>query len=431
MKKFVVCTVALILSQAASAGPKLEGGDIKWADETFTGSVAYHDGRVYGFGDNESGTEGLVRAYTAKNGRLRWEQRFTALFFAPSQIIVTDDMVYVVGAKNDGAETGIDWFIAAMDADDGELEWQKTIAAPGAGFANSVAASGDNIVVVGGEFLTDDFGGPSRFVARGFDADDGDLEWEDLNPNVGASFGDKAVAVMRRDDDDDDDDDDEEDWDDDGGMVLGYGVINNDVNGTDKIVRAYDSESGHILWTTIVDSGRQETGRDFFVVEDGVAYFSFLSFTPGEFPATWQVEAINVHDGSPVWTALKGPVFFQAFGLVIERGELVAVKDCAAYGIDTHDGDTLWETPLFPPDNCFLHPTIAKGRLVTAGFDFSVGEFTVTALDAGDGTQEWITRIPGAFPQAFINQFNFSDSITSGGGLVFVGGSRLTALKVR
>ncbi len=430
MKKLFACAVALIFAQTAFAGPKREAGDIKWADETVTESVSYSSGRVYGVGGDGSGTGILVRAYKANKGRVLWEQRFIASdFFQAQEIFATEELVAVVGFRDDG--NGVDWFIAAMDAEDGELEWQKTIEAPGFGITNSVTVVGETVVVVGSELISEDFVLPAKFVTRAFDADDGHLKWEDINPNLGISFGEKVVGVMRRDDEDDDDDEDDEDYDDDGGIVIAYGQINNNANLTDKLIRAYDVESGHILWTTVVDSGGLELVGPHFVVEDGMGYFSFGSLDFSDFSSSWQVQSLDVRDGSVAWMSPQGGLLTNVSGIAIDRGELIAVTDCITVGIDPSTGDGLWDVPLNAVD-CLIVPAVAKGRAILAAANpDAVAELTVTALDATDGSPEWSVAVPGALPQPFVNSSLYNDSITSGKGLVFVGGTQLTAFKIR
>ncbi len=388
------------------------GGEEVWTSFKATTSVDAQGGKVVGAGlrFTPTGEIAVITAYRAGNGDELWEATIPASgdlpFIVLNQVVIRGNVVVAAGIM--GASS--DWMVAAFDARTGERLWLTTIPSDGFGGANSVTVVNNRVVAAGFQF-EGGFDTPSRFITRGFDLNSGELEWQDIDPRAGSSFADK-VAVVSGDE----------------SLVIAYGIVANPVNAQDKLIRAYNPEDGDIVWTQTIDSGRIEEGLDNFDVHEGVAYFAFTSFDSDPFvDGTWQVRAVDAWTGVPKWTMEMGPGFVD--GLAVLGYQVAGTVNCAVGALESETGAVLWVNGS--GDYCALKPVFARGHIVTAGFSWANFYQNVTAFKASDGEQKWTKDEIGVFNPAFF-EFNTSDSIAQGRGMVFVGGiERLTAYIVR
>ena len=453
----------LVAFLGASPAALTAGGDVAWSNDDPATTVAYHAGKVFAAGIDEFGTfDVVISAYRAKNGKPLWDSIRIPPPASVAQIAAHGN--YVVVAGSIGPFPDGDWFVAAYSIKTGAQRWFTIVPDDTFGAANSLVIIGNRVVVTGtelAEFFPDAALG--YFVTRGFDLKTGELVWTDMDDRFGQSYGDKVVAASGDDDDDDfefdddyalfgrddDDDDDDDDGDDDyeGALAVAWGLVAHPEtgliagpeDGRDQLIRAYNPRNGDIVWSRTIDKRKFEGGVDAFAVQGRVAYFAFNAWDLTRFDEpSGHAGAVDVLTGALLWQLDEenGPPFLD--GLAVQGDRLVVAADCGLFRLDTNTGAILWIAP--PIDSCPFTPTFARGRLVTSGFAFTNFPFqNVSAYTPQDGVQVWTTDLVAEqlLHPAWFN-FNVSDSIVTGRGMVFVGGvavpggfAELRAYKVR
>lgn len=212
--------------------------------EDYALAVAVKGGLVFAGGSatNAAGSHDvLVRAYDALTGDLRWEDQFDRagrFDVVTSQTIAVEGGRLFVGGEASQANGNADWFVRAYDAQTGAFLWQDFFDGGSFDHAVSLAAHGQLLVASG---LTTDAAILRHFTVRAYDAGSGALRWQDQVPIGNAGFfaaTDVGWHVEVQ-----------------GDRVVVGGSIG---DGTDAIrlaVRAYDAQTGALLWHDLVDKG--------------------------------------------------------------------------------------------------------------------------------------------------------------------------------
>src|SRR5579872_870222 len=146
----------------------------------------------------------LVRAYDARTGTLRWEDRFNfgSSFAAVNQIAFAEDddplTVLAVG-RGVTPDFKTEWFIRAYDARTGVFLWQDVL--DGGRFNDGLSVTSHKGRAFVSGFTLDATPASRHFTVRAYDARTGILIWQDRVASGNLSFfgGDAAVQVAAED----------------------------------------------------------------------------------------------------------------------------------------------------------------------------------------------------------------------------------------
>jgi outer membrane protein assembly factor BamB len=224
-------------------------------------SITAKKGRVYAAGHHND--DSLVRAYDGDTGTLLWQDQEHAAGF--TAIGVEKGRVYASGFRNIGL-VGF-FFVRAYDGRTGTLLWQDSFTLAGVEFSGSAAISisGGRVYAVGGSTsgINPGTGVTTDFLVRAYDGDTGVLLWQDNFHGAGFR-GNAALAV------------------DSGGpaassrgherrkAVYVAGVTTSAPHDTQFVVRAYESETGALLWKDEISRPGQNAALEVVVENDRV-----------------------------------------------------------------------------------------------------------------------------------------------------------------
>lgn len=211
-------------------------GVLLWQDRFHGGSVGGYTvistnaGRVFAAAKTSWG-ELLVRAFEARTGVFLWQNRFfpgdawhrRELDFVLG-ILAADGRVFVVANEYGGGS-----FVYAYDARNGLLLWQESRALE----CLSAAAAELGRVFVAGATRGAQCG--EAWVVRAYDTGTGSLLWQDTFDG-GASTWASGLAVG-------------------GGRVFAVGDTWPGTERHHAVVRAYDSQTGNLLWQKQIGAG--------------------------------------------------------------------------------------------------------------------------------------------------------------------------------
>lgn len=180
------------------------------------------------------------------------------------------------------------------------------------------------------------------------------------------------------------------------GYLLGYG--------RDALVRAYETKTGRLLWEDRVNRGVDDFASG--VVTDGrLVYVSGMSVLPGH-GSDWTLRAYEAETGAVVWDT----TWDLAGGSDVPRGTAIAVSngrvflggfatnragntDWVVRAYDASDGALLWHDQRdMAGDTDGAHTLAADNDAVYAGgsgYRGSTATTVLRALDARDGSVLW------------------------------------------
>ena len=309
----------------------------------------------------------------------------------------------------------------------GQLLWQDRL--PGFVFPSDVAVEGDHVVVVGtisdAPFNTTCRCFPTDFLVRVYQAETGDLLWQDRVDN---GFADAARAVII-----------------DGGMVFVGGrtlhahALPGPNSNSDVFVRAYDLGRGTLVWQDQFDRAGHfdEVFLRNIAVDQGRLFVGGRSQSANG-DSDFFVRAYDARTGTFLWQDFfdgGGGLFDVAYSVAADEGRVFgagSTTDAARiqhFTVRAYDGATgglLWmDQQATGAANASLRGTdtaqkiVAQGgRVVAAGAITNAAgtrsQFAVRAYDAGTGAVLW------------------SDLLDTGGGAdvaqwVALAGSRVVA----
>ena len=294
----------------------------------------------------------LVRAYDARTGDLLWEDRFGApdpvgmiQQDRPVSVAAAGNRVYVGGRSRITAGQGPRWIVRAHDAKSGALLWQDVALGPFQSQANSIAIDGDRLVAAG--FLISQLSPLNLdWLVRASDTKTGELLWQDV-VNKGVSSSEMALDLAVSE-----------------GRVFAAGtagatcrfdVVHPD--NCDALIRAYELESGQLLWEDRFDDAPLDEYRSVAAKDD-------LVFATG----------LGANDCDLSGLPTNCDLLVRAYAA--ETGQLVWEDQVDASGTD-EEGSAI---------------AVHGGRVVVAGSRMTAGELflshlVVRAYDAGNGDE--------------------------------------------
>jgi hypothetical protein len=271
-------------------------GVIRWedvADAVYFRAIAAYGPRVF-VGGSRTGTSelgpGYIRAYGAATGEVLWEDTI-GTSAAVQALSASGPSVFVTAVVHDDRDTGFGFLVRAYDAQTGQLRWESR----DDGYAAAITTQGTRVIVAGSLWNTrgdDNPLFPYDPVVRAYDAASGNILWENRQPagDFGGQLG--AVAVRN-------------------GWVVAAGLVANAVTGADILVRAYDVRRGALLWEDQHDGGAG--GEDMTIVTslsiagDRVAVAGSVSTgVDDQFFDQFFVRAYELDSGLPVWEDTQG-----------------------------------------------------------------------------------------------------------------------------
>jgi outer membrane protein assembly factor BamB len=330
----------------------------------------------------------MLNAAARTSGLLLWESSYDAAGFADeARAIATDrGRVYVAGA----AQLPPSQFIVrAHDGRTGELLWQDLPdPAESDGAVNALAAEQGRVYAVGSV--------DGDFCVRAYDGLTGQLLWQESLDMVGLSDAAVAVAVER-------------------GRLYVAGEVTLQLGFPGflgqalSVVRAYDGETGEVLWQDLYDltTVEQATAATTIVAWRGRV------FVGGSRNNLFFLRALNGETGALQWQQTSG--IGRATGIAAGRGFVYATSEgfaVRAYNADT--GAVVWEDTL---DGATGRAVSVAGRHVfVAGVipsDLGPDEgsdFLIRAYDADAGARIWQDQFHGAG-----NRTNLALAVDAGG----------------
>ena len=309
------------------------------------------------------------RDASAGAGDLIWEDRlFLGSHNTLEAIVARGDRVFAAGA---GPFTGgapgrgnADIFVRAYEARTGGLLWTSRWDVSGRDDRPSgLAVEGDRVFVAGSSNLNVTGRSAGGLVVRAYDADTGDVLWEDQCPGNDS----RASAIGAR-----------------AGRVFVTGRCD-----TLFVVRAYDARTGALVWSASGVGGALalEGDRLFVTGSDASGTPLLRSYEAGTGTLAWEVRGV------------AGAVAVEGGAVFVAGGQHVGAFDAST-------GTLLWQDD---PGDFVLAITAGEGRVFVAGLG---NHFLVRAYDAASGELLW-TDQPGGIQ---------GGGITVGGGQAFVAG---------
>jgi len=377
-----------------------ETGGLLWQDQpfdvpdftSFANAIAAHNGRVYVAGRLQGDL--LVRAYDGKTGCLLWQglSDLAGLDDFAQAITIDKGHVYVGGVgtlrrPRPGDPGNTAFLVLAFDAEDGRLLWQNSSEPSGETQSNAVISitAEKDLVYAAGRHNDDS-------LVRAYNGDTGVLLWEDQEHAAGFT----AVGAEQ-------------------GRVYASGFRRNGLVGF-FFVRAYDGRAGTFLWQDFYTLAGIEDSSSAAISISGGRVYAVGSSTSGINPNTgvtadFLVRAYDGDTGALLWQDnFHGAGFRTNVALAVDSEELAAsphrhVRAKAVYvgGFATsapHDtqfvvrayesetGVLLWKDEISRSgQNAALEVVIENDRVYAAGrmtdITDTTGNLFIRAYDAG------------------------------------------------
>jgi outer membrane protein assembly factor BamB len=358
----------------------------------------------------------FVRAHDANTGVTLWEDRVGAPGFNRAQEVAVDaGRVFAAGWLFTPAH-GFDFVVRAYDLNSGAFLWQQRVDRGGFNeFAEAVVAH-DGRVFVAGRVLGAT--GSSDFALFAFDAQTGEPLWESVTDPSGLRLVDIAVALRAQ-----------------GDRVFVAGTIfavdpdsGEDFNLASNalLVRAHDARTGAVAWEEQVPDAMNWYTRS--LAAQGDLLFVAGSMLKSPDNLDFMVRAYDAQTGALVWIDQVDQQVVESATALSATGDrlFVAGWDCDASFFNCHDlvraydaqtGAFLWQDRFNEPGGDVFggiaNPVLEadKGQVFLGGSVLNTEgryEWTIRAYDAKTGTLGWEERIdPGGFfssPNGFASQ---------------------------
>ncbi len=273
--------------------------------------------RVYAVGrglEADGSTAWFVRAYNEGTGALLWSNLFHDSYYDDAvSAAFNDGRLYVSGFTFDIATRLRHFTVRAYDARSGSVLWEDQVPGGLQGFYGSdiaaqIVADGNRVLAAG--VITDDNG--YHFAVRAYDGVTGSLIWNDLvNTGDGADFAQSITLANGN------------------AYVVGQGGAGCSFTSTsncDWLIRAYDENTGALLWSKQVDgNGLDDTANVVLACGDSVIVGGDVETDEQAFYSDWMVQVLNANDGSLSWKDyLPTPgTFAIPVGLAVSGNELL------------------------------------------------------------------------------------------------------------
>jgi len=215
-------------------------GSLLWQDQSDRGSrvqgIATEGQRVYAAGiGSVTGEDFLVRAYDANSGALLWEDLFSAGTFDAALAIATGgSRVYVAGVTLPDFFGPNEWVVRTYDAQTGALIWQDHLNLGGRSSQPfSIQQNNDQLLVVG---QVENTAGNVDFLVRAYSPRDGQLIWENTFDFAGGYDSAQSITIEQ-------------------GRLFVGGTAIDQLGSVFSVVRAYERQTGTLLWQDQFDQG--------------------------------------------------------------------------------------------------------------------------------------------------------------------------------
>jgi glucose dehydrogenase len=361
----------------------------------------------------------LATAPSVAGPTLLWSDRFRTPDGTEIANAVDSDglRVFAAGGSRDAAGRNL-FLVRAYDARSGSLLWQADT--PASGFATAVLAEGDVLFVAGG-----------GIGLKAYDAASGALFWEDHTEVAGRLFLVNSIAAR-------------------GSSVFVAGASqkltgNFDV---DFFVRAYNAQTGVLLWEDLVDKTGRDDVASAVALGAGKVFVAGWSTNAGPLPRGDEesgrdagnsdvlIRAYDAVNGSLLWE----DVFDRAGGddlatSLVVRGRRVVIGgmtetneatgarnfDALVRTYDGATGEVLWHADFDSGPFDFVSSIATKeGRVFAAGQTRNAAgntDMLVQAYDIWTGARLWTDIFDNA------NGADFANAVAAGGRhKVFVAG---------
>jgi hypothetical protein len=314
-------------------------------DRDEANAVAAFNGRVFVAGRSRNTTQDfdlVLRCYDAQTGSLLWQDvhdgssplRHPGKAEAARGIAVGWDGVYVVGLTTN-ANGQFDLLVRAYDPATGRLLWEDVFdLAGGADVASAVALDSGRLVVGG---YGTNAAGNRDFLVRAYDSRTGTLLWQDVYDLAGKDdqvheWSSIAVRDGRA-------------------FVVGYAT--NAAGNKDFLVRAYSLQTGVLAWHDQFDlNGYDDEAHDVTVSNEGVYVGGYgkrlgnklnalvRAYDPQTGALLWQDEFDLARDNDRVHAIVSEPgrVIAGGFGTDSTGKERIYIR-----AFDSRTGLILWE----------------------------------------------------------------------------------------
>jgi outer membrane protein assembly factor BamB len=306
----------------------------------------------------------IAQPAAGQPGTLLWEDRYDASGFEQAFAVATVRGRVVVAGDTSNNPPRRDFLVRAYDGATGALAWQDQVNRGNDDIATGAATDRQRVFVSGTTF-SDETG--YDWILRAYDAETGNLLWEDIFDHVGRSDFSRGTALAAG-----------------SGLVFlgGYGTNEHDTGdfNTDYIVRAYDAASGALVWQDQLAGFSLAYALTF----EGGRLFVGGSSDTAEFDQAI-VRAYDASSGRLLWDRrTRGAAGFgQTWTSTIEaEGDIVVAgqphRDVAAphamrplvQAYDARNGTSLWREEFSTGDTwAWLHQIdLSGGQVVAAGF---------------------------------------------------------------
>lgn len=286
------------------AAHDLKTGDPVWEDivpsagDEEVVALAVKGRRVFAGGEAEnlvdpaSGRDWLVRAVSSKSRSFLWEDRIDSALLTDRVVglAISGRRVIAAGVSNDAAapESGPDWLVRALDAKKGTLLWQNIVDRGARDTVRDVGASGRTTVVVGRSVEAAGPGGDDDWLVQAYDTKTGALRWEDAVDFMLGEDQPRKVAVGKR-------------------LVVVVGGATNAVgpaSGEDWVVRTYDAKTGTLLWEDLFDGAANDDRVEQVTLAGKSVLVAGRSrqLVDPESGNDWVVRAYDVQTGALLWS---------------------------------------------------------------------------------------------------------------------------------
>jgi PQQ-like domain len=221
-------------------GHDAQNGSLLWQDLSDRGSrvqgITAESGRLYAAGIGSiTGEDFLVRAYDANSGALLWEDVFSeGTFDEAIAIAAGGGRVYVAGVTLAGFFGPNEWVVRTYDAPTGRLLWQDHLSLGGKSSQPFSVLQDNNQVFVVGQ--VENIAGNMDFLVRAYDPRNGQLLWQNTFGFAGGYDSAQSITTEQ-------------------GRLFVGGTAIDQLGNVFSVVRAYERQTGSLLWQDQFDQG--------------------------------------------------------------------------------------------------------------------------------------------------------------------------------